>query len=88
MDDNNLIMLHLFGFLVGVAVLVIRTAEFEPLVIRSGDQFHLRMAIASIVHGTSERPDQSAGSLVLIFFGVLLPEMHVSLLGFVSGSFL
>ncbi len=45
------------------------------------------MAIASIVHGTSERPDPFAGSLVLIFFGVLLPEMNVSLLGFVSGSF-
>ena len=46
------------------------------------------MAIASIVHGTSERQDPFAGSLVLIFFGVLLPEMNVSLLGFVSGSFL
>ena len=88
MDENNLIMLQLFGFLVGVAVLVMRTAEFVLLVIRSGDQFHLRMAIASIVHGTSERPVPFAGSLALIFFGVLLPEMNVSLLGFVSGSFL
>ena len=88
MDENNLIMLQFFGFLVGLAALVMRTAEFEPLVIRFGDQFHLRMAIASIVHGTSERQDPFAGSLVLIFFGVLLPEMNVSLLGFVSGSFL
>ncbi len=35
-----------------------------------------------------QRPDPFAGSLVLIFFGVLLPEMNVSVLGFVSGSFL
>jgi hypothetical protein len=90
MDENDLIMLQFFGFLVGVAVLrvVMRAAEFELLVIRSGDQFHLRMAIASIVHGTSERPDPFPCSLILIFLGVLLPEMNVSLLGFVSGSFL
>ncbi len=65
-----------------------RTAEFEPLVIRSSDQFNLSVAIASIVHGASERPDPFSRSLVLIFLGVLLPEMNVSLLGFVSGSFL
>ena len=35
MDENNMGMLQGFGFLVGVAVLVMRTAEFEPLVIRS-----------------------------------------------------
>ena len=48
-----MVMLQFFGFLVGVAALVMRAAEFEPLVIRSGDQFHLRMAIASIVHATA-----------------------------------
>jgi hypothetical protein len=68
MDENNLVMLQFFGFLVGVVVLVMRTAEFEQLVIRSGDQFHLRMTITSKVHETSERLDPFAGPLVLIFF--------------------
>ncbi len=35
MDKNNLGVLQFFGFLVGVSVLVMRTAEFELLVIRS-----------------------------------------------------
>ncbi len=68
MDENNLGLLQFLGFLVGVAVLVMRTAEFKPLVIRFCDQFHLRMAITSIVHGTSERLDSFACSFVLIFF--------------------
>jgi hypothetical protein len=58
-----------FNFLgFSLAVLVMCTTEFEPLVIQSGEQFHLRMAIASIVPGTSGRPDPFAGSLALIFF--------------------
>ncbi len=68
MDENNSVMLQFFGFLVGKAVLVMHTAEFEPLVILSGDQFHLRVTIASIVHGTSERPDPFTCPLVLRFF--------------------
>jgi hypothetical protein len=30
MDYNNLIVLQFFGLVLGVAVLIMRTAEFEP----------------------------------------------------------
>ncbi len=45
MDYNNLIVLQFFGqffgLVLGVSVPIMRTAEFEPEVIVTGDWFHL-----------------------------------------------
>ncbi len=37
MDYNNLVVLQLFGLVLGVAVLIMRTAEFEQEEIVAGD---------------------------------------------------
>ncbi len=72
MDEHYLVVLQFFGFLVGVAVLVMRAAEFEQNVTWSGNQFHLCMIITSTVHGTSERqgpfasPQDSAFPLLFV----------------------
>ncbi len=71
MDENSLVMLQVFGFLVGdelgMALLVMHTAKFEQDVILSGDQFHLCMTITSTVHSrTSERQDPLARPFVVL----------------------
>ncbi len=89
MDYNNLIVLQVFGSSVlGVAVLIMRTAEFEPDEIVAGNTFHLRLTSTLIANlkPTSEWPRPIAGLVVAISFQIVLSEMNIYLLWFVTGS--
>ncbi len=88
MDYNNLVVLQFFGLVLGVAVLIICTAEFEPDEIVAGDVFHLRLTSTAVAERTSKRPRPIAGPVVAIRFRILLPEMNIRLLWFVTGSLL
>ena len=68
MDQNYLVVRQWLGSLVGVAVHVMGTEKFEPLIIISSDKFHLCLTSTLIVHLTSEWSGPLAGPLVVIFF--------------------
>ena len=88
MDYNNLVVLQFFGLVLCVAVLIMRTAEFEPDEIVAGDVFHLRLTSTAVAERTSKRPRPIAGPVVAIRFRILLPEMNIRLLWFVTGGLL
>ena len=70
-------MLQDFELFVGMAIFIMRTAKFEPDVIRTGYYFGLRLTTTSITQRTSKGPGPFA---VATSFGVLLPEINTSLL--------
>ena len=76
----------IFGLVLGVAVLIMRTAEFEPDEIVAGDVFHLRLTSTVVAERTSKRPRPIAGPVVAIRFRILLPEMNIRLLDRESSS--
>ena len=86
MDYNNLVVLQFFGLVLGVAVLIMRTAEFEPDEIVAGDVFHLRLTSTAVAERTSKTPRPIAGPVVAIRFRILLPEINIHLLWFVTGG--
>ena len=88
MDYNNLVVLQFFGLVLGVAVLIMCTVEFEPDEIVAGDVFHLRLTTTAVAERTSKRPRPIAGPVVAIRFRILLPEMNIRLLWFVTGGLL
>ncbi len=88
MDYNNLIALQCFGLVLGVAVLTMRTAEFEQDEIVIGNLFLMRLTSTSIVKRTSKGPSPIVGLVVAISFRTLLPGMNITLLWFVTGSLL
>ena len=83
-----MVVLQFFGLVLGVAVLIMRTAEFEQDEIVAGDVFHLRLTSTAVAERTSKRPRPIAGPVVAIRFRILLPEMNIRLLWFVTGSLL
>ncbi len=68
MDYNNLVVLQFFGLVLGVAVLIMRSAEFEPDEIVASDVFHLRLTSTAVVERTSKRLRPIAGPVVAIRF--------------------
>ncbi len=52
MDYNNLIVLQFFGLVLGVAVLIMRSAEFEPDENVASNWFHLRLTSTSSANWT------------------------------------
>ena len=67
-----------------LAILVMGTVEFEPLVTFSCDDPNLCLTLAVIIHQALENMDHFISSRVEIFSALLLPEDNVRLLLLVS----
>ena len=61
-----------------MTVLIVRTVEFEPLVILSGDESDLSKAFAAIFHRITERADPFIFTGLVIFSAILFPEGKVA----------
>jgi hypothetical protein len=67
MDFNNLIVLQFFGLVLGVAVLIMRSADFEPDEILAGNYSHLRLKSTSIAKRKSKGTSPIDGLVKLYF---------------------
>ena len=68
MQRKKLGAFQFFGSIVGVAALIVRTLEFDPLVISPCDESDLRETFAAIDHRTLKRADP----LAFVFPGIVV----------------
>ncbi len=69
-----------------MTILVVGTAEFEPLVNFSGEDFAQRITFSAIMHWTLVHSDPFVSARVVLFSTLQFPEANISVILLVSRS--